>query len=130
MRQNFRSSIIKLPTEEKYTTKISDCKFWYDCINYEIFDFTLPRVLFEIKILRKNWAYYEYWPRIPDRPLKIVMSKYYTNKKLFVECMAHEMIHHWQYLNFGASGVDHGEEFLDWCDEFDRRGLLISETQG
>jgi hypothetical protein len=65
-----------------------------------------------------------------DRAERIVMCKSYPSKRLFVEVLAHEMIHHWQYLNLGWCKVDHADEFLDWCKHAKKTfGLRISEEQ-
>jgi len=115
--------------QNKYVSTVEDCEFWFSLINKELFNEELPPVPFEFKRLRKCWAYYEYFPRMPDMPEKIIMNKVYPSKRLFVECLAHEMVHHWQYTKLGWRKVDHDTEFLDWCKKAKRIGLRMGEEQ-
>jgi hypothetical protein len=115
--------------DAQYDTTTEDCERWFDVLNEELFDNELPRVPFQFKWLRVCWAYYEYFPRSSDSAEKIIMHKRYPSKRLFVECLAHEMIHHWQYQKLGWRKVDHAEEFLDWCRKAKSIGLRIGEEQ-
>jgi len=117
------------PKGEEYVSNIKDCKKWFRILNEELFNNELPQVPFEFKWLRVCWAYYEYWPRTPGKPEIIIIHKKYPSYKLFVECLAHEMIHHWQYMNLGWRKVDHGDEFLEWSKKAKRIGLRIGEEQ-
>jgi len=121
--------LLKEHKQYEYETSMQDCRFWFDLLNEELFDNELSRVSFEFKRLRTCWAYYEYFPRIPGRPKTIIMHERYPTQKLFVECLAHEMVHHWQYKNLGWKKVDHGAEFLDWCKKAKRLGLRMGEEQ-
>jgi hypothetical protein len=118
------------PEGKQYTCSEEECRKWFDILNEELFDNELPHVPFGFKWLRVYWAYYEYWPRTSGKPEGIVMHKRYPSHRLFVECLAHEMIHHWQYMKLGWSKVDHGDEFLDWSKKAKRVGLRIGEEQG
>lgn len=121
--------LLKEHAQSEFESTVQDCRFWFDVLNKELFDEELPRVPFEFKWLRKCWAYYEYFPRKPDMPEKIIMNKRYPSQKLFVECLAHEMVHHWQYMKLGWRKVDHGDEFLDWCKKAKQIGLRMGEEQ-
>ena len=54
------------------------------------------------------------------------MSKVYKCEKLFVEVLAHEMIHHFQNLNDEPLG--HGPTFWAWRDNFKLRGLTLDRS--
>jgi hypothetical protein len=116
-------------SKETYTPTIDDCHKWFDILNEDMFNNDLPRIPFDFKWLRVCWAYYEYFPREQDRTQRIVMHKRYPSKRLFVECLAHEMVHHWQYVKLGPNKVDHNEEFFNWCKYSKSYGLRISEEQ-
>jgi hypothetical protein len=113
----------------EYESTVEDCQFWFDVLNSELFNKELPRVPFRFKRLRKCWAYYEYFPRKPNISEKIIMNERYPSHKLFVECLAHEMVHHWQYMKLGWRKVDHGDEFQDWCNRAKQIGLRMGEEQ-
>lgn len=118
-----------LPRGERYKTTLADCKKWFRIINEELFEGTLPQVSFQFKWLRVCWAYYEYFPRKPDKTESIIMHNEYPSHRLFVEVLAHEMVHHWQYINSGWKNVDHGDEFKNWSKKAKRLGLRIGEEQ-
>lgn len=117
------------PRGVEYVTTMSDCRRWFATLNDELFEGTLPKIPFEFKRLRVCWAYFQYWPRKPEMAEKIVMNATYPSKRLFVETLAHEMIHQWQYQELGWRKVDHAEEFLDWSRKAKRLGLRIGEEQ-
>jgi hypothetical protein len=117
------------PKGIEYDTTLEDCRKWFDILNEELFDNSLSHVPFGFKWLRVCWAYYEYFPKTHERGESIIMHKRYPSQRLFVECLAHEMIHHWQYMNLGWRKVDHAEEFLDWCKKAKSIGLRIGEEQ-
>lgn len=117
------------PRHMQYDTTLEECEKWFTILNEDLFDNELPRVPFEFKWLRVCWAYYQYFPRTPDREVNIIMHKRYPSQRLFVECLAHEMIHHWQYQNLGWRRVDHAEEFHDWCKKAKSLGLRLGEEQ-
>lgn len=114
---------------ESYICDEKDCVKWFHILNEELFDNELPNIGFKFKWLRVCWAYYEYYPRIPDKPETIIMRKEYPSYRLFVECLAHEMVHHWQYMKLGWRKVDHGDEFAEWSKTAKRIGLRIGEEQ-
>lgn len=114
----------------EYFTNEQDCEHWFNIINEELFDGELPLVPFTFKWLRKYWAFYEYYPRTPNKLEMIVMHKRYPSKRVFVECLAHEMIHHWQYKKLGWRKVDHNDEFFVWCKKANDIGLRVDKEQG
>ena len=46
-----------------------------------------------------------------------------TTKKFFVEVLAHEMVHHWQFMN--DLPTNHGETFQMWDEKLKKRGIKI-----
>ena len=110
-----------------YETTLDDCKEWFDIINNELFEGKLPPVdEIDIRCRRGTHAYYEY-ENDPKRKqhTSIKMNKRYKNKRMFVEILAHEMVHHWQYV-MGHSD-SHGESFDSWKEPLLKRGLILSE---
>ena len=45
----------------------------------------------------------------------------YRSKKMFVEVLAHEMVHHYQALH--NEPVGHGPSFYRWRDKLNKKGL-------
>jgi hypothetical protein len=105
-----------------YTTTPEDCKRWFGVINRELFDGCLPSIDILIGWRRKTHAYYVTGGR-PDG--RICVNKKYPSKKFFVEVLAHECVHHYQWVFEGDVG--HGQTFQKWIDKFKTRGLYLAE---
>lgn len=59
-------------------------------------------------------------------PNKIVMRNYYANALLYLNVLAHEMVHLWQDNHFPNSRT-HGKHFLAWNDIFKANGLILNK---
>jgi len=117
----------KSSSKEKYVTTIDDCKKWIRILNKELFEGSLTR-LDEIDIRRRRmcYAYYHYYPIKKGDDLRysrLCMSNKYTSEKFFVEILAHELIHHYQYINEQPMG--HGPSFMLWKESFNKKGINL-----
>lgn len=113
--------------KEEYMTTLQDTKKWIRILNKEIFDGSLSK-LDEIDIRRRRmcYAYYLYYPITKDdefRYSKLCMANKYVSEKFFVEILAHELIHHYQYINEQPMG--HGPSFMKWKEIFNKKGLNL-----
>jgi hypothetical protein len=115
-----------------YVTSIEDCEEWFHILNEEIFDCKLPVIDYvDIRWRRKAWAYYQYITDNNDADYKesvLCMNKKYTNKKFFVEVLAHELIHHHQFIFDEPMG--HGPSFMKWMKAFNQKGLKLVKSYG
>ena len=123
------SKLLESTNDNTYETNIEDTKKWFRILNNEIFKGKL-RALDEIDIRwrRGTYAYYHYvYETDPKKPkyeyTKLCLNKKYKNKKFFVEILAHEMIHHYQFTN--GELVNHGSTFTCWNDIFNKKGLKL-----
>lgn len=112
---------------EKYVTTLDECKKWIRVLNKEIFDGKLTK-LDDIDIRRRKqcYAYYHYYPAKKGDELRysrLCMSNKYVSEKFFVEILAHELIHHYQYINGLPMG--HGPSFMQWKEIFNKKGLNL-----
>jgi hypothetical protein len=112
----------------EYETTIEDCRKWFNILNRELFDETLPPVdEIDIRWRRGAYAWYDYDDRLPgEGTTKLLMSRKYKSKQFFVEVLAHEMVHHYQYIYNEEMG--HGSSFLKWRDKFNKKGLSLSKA--
>lgn len=115
----------------KYKPTVPECWEWFDILNEQIFGGLLDPV---DKIFISNhkkhgdvYALYYYNHRKRGEPSKISMSKSFSSKKVFVEILAHEMIHHFQYCNDEPLG--HGPSFMAWRDNFKLKGLNLYKAK-
>jgi hypothetical protein len=126
--------LITSKEEKKYETTIEDCEEWFHILNEEIFDNKLPVVDYvDIRWRRKAWAYYHYVTDSKNPNIKetaLMMNKRYKSKQFFVEVLAHELVHHYQFM-FDEDMEDedgHGESFMKWKDKFNEKGLKLVKS--
>jgi hypothetical protein len=126
-----KSKLAKLlSTKEhyEYETTVEDCQRWFNILNRELFDSSLPQIdEIDIRWRRGAHAWYDYDERLPGQGItKLLMSRRYKSKQFFVEVLAHEMVHHYQYIYNEDMG--HGSSFLKWRDKFNKKGLNLSRA--
>jgi hypothetical protein len=120
-------------SDNTYETTRDDCLEWFSILNEELFDNKLtPIVDIDIRWRRGAWAYYEYVTDTRKNDyakLRLCMNKRYTNKKFFVEVLAHELVHHYQFL-YNERDVNHGPTFICWVDKFNTKGINLVKSYG
>lgn len=126
----YKSKLQKLlddSVEQLYETTHEDCEKWFRILNRELFNSALDPVdEIDIRWRRGTHAYYESWIDTKDptyQYTKLCMNKRYKSKKFFVEVLAHELVHHYQFLNEGKAS--HGDSFVSWMDTFNKKGLRL-----
>ena len=119
------SKLLSSKEEYEYETTIKDCYVWFNVLNQELFNNSLPPVNeIDIRWRRGAHAWYDYDENKPGHGTsKLLMNKRYKSKQFFVEVLAHEMVHHYQYTN--NEEVGHGSSFLKWRDKFNKKGLNL-----
>lgn len=128
-KKRYRSKLQKLieeDVEQTYETTHEDCQKWFNILNREIFKNTLSSVdEIDIRWRRGAHAYYESVvdDKVPFIHTKLCMNKRYKSKKFFVEVLAHELVHHYQFLSEGK--MSHGESFVAWTEAFNKKGLKL-----
>jgi len=113
----------------KFRPNTESVQEWFGVINEQIFGNKLkPFDKVRIKRLHRTHAYFNYWTKEQLRQGKpnetsLEMHVVFKNKKLFVEILAHEMIHHFQHCYDEPLG--HGPSFLAWRENLKLRGLTL-----
>ena len=119
--------LLENENESSYQPTQDDCMKWFRILNREIFDDTLvPVNEIDIRWRRGAYAYYESIIDTEDDSYsytKLYMNKKYKSKKFFVEVLAHEMVHHYQFLKHRE--INHGDSFVSWTDTFNKKGLRL-----
>ncbi len=106
----------------------TDTEIWFGIINHYIFDNQLtPFGKIVIKRIRGRWA-----DVLHDDPVKIDrielhMHMKFTDKLLFVNALAHEMVHKWQ-LEINQDSGWHNKHFFSWRQKFNENGLNLSRS--
>ena len=111
-----------------YETTHEDCQLWFNVLNRELFNNSLPPLdEIDIRWRRKAYAWYDYDETKPGYGTsRLLMNKRYKSKQFFVEVLAHEMVHHYQYIYNEEMG--HGSSFLKSRDKFNKKGLNLSKA--
>ena len=130
-KKKYRTKLEKVMDEKcelTYETTIEDCQKWFNILNRELFNSSLSNIgEIDIRWRRGAYAWYDYDEAKPGNgSSKLLMNKRYKSKKFFVEVLAHEMVHHYQYINNEEMG--HGSSFLKWRDTFNKKGLNLVEA--
>lgn len=104
----------ELIAEKFYPTK-KIVREWYEIINIEVFKnrLTVPKI--SVRRLRGTWAGYDGI---------LTMTNWFPSKHIFLNVLAHEMIHVYQHQYEQPSG--HGPSFWAWKKPFKRNGLYLS----
>ena len=123
-----KSKLAKLLSSKEnyeYETTFEDCHMWFNVLNRELFDNSLPRIdEVDIRWRRKAHAWYDYDANRPgEGAARLLMNKRYKSKQFFIEVLAHEMVHHYQYIYNEEMG--HGPSFFKWRDKFNKKGLNL-----
>jgi hypothetical protein len=126
-----RAKIVKVVKESqpgKFQPTINDVVFWYDTLNEQLFAGELPS-LSAVKFCKSKayWAeaFCRYYKTDNKLVAEIKFSDHFQSFKEFVEIVAHEMIHIWEFKTFGVMG--HGERFFSWSPELKKLGLNLYE---
>ena len=111
--------------KRKFKPKVEDIETWFDILNEQLFGNKLQRFhKIYVKRHKDAHAYFNFWTgKDKDRPPELSMDKIFLNKKMFIEILAHEMIHLFQYQFKEPLG--HGPSFWVWRDNFKLKGLKL-----
>jgi len=129
--KKYRSKLEKVINENcelTYNTTVEDCQKWFNILNRELFDNSLPKVHeIDIRWRRGAHAWYDYDEDKPGTGIsKLLMNKRYKSKQFFVAVLFHEMVHHYQYIN--NEKVGHGKSFVKWKNIALKYGLDFGIT--
>lgn len=113
--------------DEKFRPTVEDVREWFDILNEQVFGNKLqPIDEIRIKKLGDFHALFHYWSKKEQYEPELSMNKVFKNKKLFVEILAHEMIHYFQYSYDEPLG--HGPTFWAWSDNLKLKGLTLHKV--
>lgn len=129
MAKKYKSKLAKLADEPHtgdFAPSLQDIHNWFRVLNRELFNNELKDIThIAIGIRRMTWAYYLY--NEEEGPHKgrteLHMNHRYHSKQHFVECLIHEMVHHYQFLK--GKRVKHNKAFYAWNKKIEKYGLKL-----
>lgn len=111
--------------EGRYYPTKAEVLEWFDIINHELFGNKLPPFK-KIEIRRRRGCWGEaagFTKKNGDKYTTLSMNIYHRSKQHFIEVLAHECIHHYQWLN--ENTMDHGTSFTTWKLAFEKHKVNL-----
>lgn len=108
----------------RYSPTIRTIKDWFEVINDTIFNNALRP--FDKIIVKSMGDYHAMFSWFDDNTTMLEIHRSFENEKVFVEILAHEMVHLYQGIH--DEPVDHGPTFRKWREKFMHVGLTLHRT--
>lgn len=121
-----------------FRPSIDDTLCAYKMINRYVFSNQLRRPIIELGQTQKCWGYCQ-WEKQPvwnGSWVKIKLSNKWFCPQWFLNTLAHEMVHQWQWdiyrwqYGLPENSGGHGPSFFAWRDEFAYYGLTLKTAFG
>jgi len=109
--------------DAKFRPTISDCREIWSNINRNVFNGELKMPSFRLVYTKAFWG--ECQGVIDDQTkVKMKINKSFLSKRLFINTMAHEMVHQWEWLN--NENMTHGPQFFLWRNQLANYNITLS----
>jgi hypothetical protein len=132
-----------------YATTEQDIREWFGIINHAVFLGKLRTNFTRVTIARQRgrWAHYtghtgydcaNLSPSLQEEldgvgiVSDLSISKKFPNLRGFINVLAHEMVHHYQFEcenpGFEPTNISHGKSFWSWKNTFRKYGLNLQRV--
>ena len=109
--------------DAKFRPTIQDCRETFRSINRSIFNNELKMPSFRLVYSKEFWG--ECRGDINDQSRVLIkMNKSFLSRRLFINTLAHEMVHQWEWLNY--ENMTHGKTFFVWRDILSKFNITLS----
>ena len=109
--------------DAKFRPTIQDCREIWTNINRNVFNNELKMPSFRLVYTKAFWG--ECQGVIDDQTkCKIKINKSFLSKRLFINTIAHEMVHQWEWLT--NENMTHGPQFFLWRDQLAIYNITLS----
>ena len=109
--------------DAKFRPTIQDCREIWHNINRNVFNGELKMPSFRLVYTKAFWG--ECQGVLEDQTrVKMKINKSFLSKRLFINTMAHEMVHQWEWLN--NENMTHGPQFFLWRDQLANYNITLS----
>jgi len=109
--------------DAKFRPTIQDCREIWSNINRNVFNGELKMPSFRLVYTKAFWG--ECQGVLEDQTrVKMKINKSFLSKRLFINTMAHEMVHQWEWLN--NENMTHGPQFFLWRDQLANYNITLS----
>ncbi len=108
--------------------------YWFNKINAEVFEGKLKKFR-KVQFLkcRTMWAIsygVQIWSKTKKKQYlhtDLIIKDSFRTEKQFVDVLAHEMVHHWQWSHSEA-GMTHGQTFWMWKEALEKHNIILTEN--
>lgn len=121
---------------------IDDIDEWYNRLNAIVFKNKIGIHFDRIEVRRRIYVWADYVGYVLDKKktyseklmgeglsCTLRMTNKFPSKKFFVQILAHEMVHHYQFTcenpKFECTNISHGKSFWKWKSIFKKYGLNL-----
>jgi hypothetical protein len=109
--------------DAKFRPTIADCREIWTNINRNVFNNELKMPSFRLVYTRAFWG--ECQGVLNDQTqVKMKINKSFLSKRLFINTMAHEMVHQWEWLT--NENMTHGPQFFLWREQLAKYNITLS----
>jgi hypothetical protein len=129
-------------TPSFFRPTIADIDEWYNVINSVVFKNQIYIPLDRIEVRRRLYVWGDYIGRVTKKKTTVAEKRFgeglsctlrmtdkFPSKKFFVQILAHEMVHHYQFTCekplFESTNISHGKTFWRWKKTFEKYGLNL-----
>ncbi len=111
--------------DAKFRPTIADCREAFRNINRNVFNNELKMPNFRLVYTRAFWG--ECQGLSDDNTqVKMKINKSFLSKRLFINTLAHEMVHQWEWLV--NENMTHGPEFFQWRPPLAKYNITLSRS--
>ena len=111
--------------DAKFKPTIQDCREIFNNINRQVFNGELKMPNFRLVYSKEYWG--ECIGNIDDNSkCTIKINKSFLSRRLFINTLAHEMVHQWEWLT--NEDMTHGRQFFQWRKEMEKYGIILSRS--
>jgi len=134
---------ITFQKRKMYRPSMDETIYTYRLINYYIFDNALTMPDITLGQPQKTWAYCLWYHELQSKGTfcTIHLNKNWICRQWFVNVLAHEMVHQWQwdvyrptknpnYNKYTHKSLAHGPSFFSWRDTFAEHSMCLKRTFG
>jgi hypothetical protein len=109
--------------DAKFRPTIQDCREVFNQINRQVFNNELRMPNFRLVYSKAFWG--ECTGDLNDNTKCLIkMNKSFLSRRLFINTLAHEMVHQWEWLTY--EDMTHGPKFFLWRDELEKFNITLS----
>jgi len=109
--------------DAKFRPTIQDCREVFNQINKQVFNGELKMPNFRLVYSKAFWG--ECTGDLNDNAKCLIkMNKSFLSRRLFINTLAHEMVHQWEWLT--NENMTHGPQFFIWRNELQKFNITLS----